>query len=119
MTGRRFSDGLHQALEARKNLSIQRESITYATITLQNYFRMYEKLSGMTGTASTEAEEMEKIYGLEVIEVPTNKESLRVDYGDHIYINENAKWNAIAEKVSELNKVSILCSDWNNNYRKI
>ena len=106
MTGRRFSDGLHQALEAKENLSIQRESITYATITLQNYFRMYEKLSGMTGTASTEAEEMEKIYGLEVIEVPTNKESLRVDYGDHIYINENAKWNAIVEKVSELNKVS-------------
>ena len=105
MTGRRFSDGLHQALEAKENVSIQRESITYATITLQNYFRMYEKLSGMTGTASTEAEEMEKIYGLEVIEVPTNKESLRVDYGDHIYINENAKWNAIVEKVSELNKV--------------
>ena len=67
---------------------------------------MYEKLSGMTGTASTEAEEMEKIYGLEVIEVPTNKESLRVDYGDYIYINENAKWNAIVEKVGELNKVS-------------
>ncbi len=106
MTGRRFSDGLHQALEAKENVSIQRESITYATITLQNYFRMYEKLSGMTGTASTEAEEMEKIYGLEVIEVPTNKESLRVDHGDYIYINENAKWNAIVEKVSELNKVS-------------
>ncbi|MBC63228.1 MAG: preprotein translocase subunit SecA [Chloroflexi bacterium] len=106
MTGRRFSDGLHQALEAKENVSIQRESITYATITLQNYFRMYKKLSGMTGTASTEAEEMEKIYGLEVIEVPTNKESLRVDHGDYIYINENAKWNAIVEKVSELNKDS-------------
>ncbi len=106
MSGRRFSDGLHQALEAKENVSIQRESITYATITLQNYFRMYAKLSGMTGTASTEAEEMEKIYGLEVIEIPTNKESQRVDHGDFIYINENAKWNAIVEKVRELNKFS-------------
>ncbi|MEE8045914.1 MAG: preprotein translocase subunit SecA, partial [Dehalococcoidia bacterium] len=102
MTGRRFSDGMHQALEAKEGVTVQRESNTYATITLQNYFRMYEKLSGMTGTASTEAEELDKIYKLEVVEIPTNREAQRVDRGDYIYMTEEAKWNAIAERISEL-----------------
>jgi len=104
MTGRRFSDGLHQALEAKEGVRVQRESNTYATITLQNYFRMYEKLAGMTGTAQTEAEELDKIYKLEVVEIPTNKEVQRIDHGDFIFMTEEAKWNAIAEKISELHQ---------------
>ncbi|MBT4125282.1 MAG: preprotein translocase subunit SecA [Chloroflexi bacterium] len=102
MTGRRFSDGLHQALEAKEGVRVQRESNTYATITLQNYFRMYDKLAGMTGTAATEAEELDKIYKLEVVDIPTNKPIQRQDLGDYIYMTEEAKWNAIAEKISEL-----------------
>ena len=102
MTGRRFSDGLHQSLEAKEGVKVQRESNTYATITLQNYFRMYDKLAGMTGTATTEAEELDKIYGLEVVEIPTNKPIQRVDRGDFIYMTEEAKWNAIADRISEL-----------------
>ncbi|MDE0592550.1 MAG: preprotein translocase subunit SecA [Dehalococcoidia bacterium] len=102
MTGRRFSDGLHQALEAKEGVKVQRESNTYATITLQNYFRMYNKLSGMTGTATTEAEELDKIYKLEVVEIPTNKPIQRTDRGDYIYMTEEAKWEAIAERISEL-----------------
>jgi preprotein translocase subunit SecA len=102
MSGRRFSDGLHQALEAKEGVRVQRESNTYATITLQNYFRMYGKLAGMTGTATTEAEELDKIYKLEVVEIPTNKPSQRIDRGDYIYMTEEAKWNAIAERISEL-----------------
>jgi len=103
MEGRRYSDGLHQAIEAKELVSIRRESVTYATITLQNYFRLYEKLSGMTGTAATEAEEFQKIYSLEVLEIPTNKESLRNDLPDQIYMTENAKWNAVTEKIKKLN----------------
>ncbi|MCH8230251.1 MAG: preprotein translocase subunit SecA [Chloroflexi bacterium] len=102
MTGRRFSDGLHQALEAKEGVRVQRESNTYATITLQNYFRMYKKLAGMTGTATTEAEELNKIYKLEVVEIPTNRPMERVDHGDYIYMTEKAKWKAIAERISEL-----------------
>ena len=102
MTGRRFSDGLHQALEAKEGVKVQRESNTYATITLQNYFRMYNKLAGMTGTATTEAEELDKIYKLEVVEIPTNKPIQRTDHGDYIYMTEEAKWEAIAERISEL-----------------
>ena len=103
MEGRRYSDGLHQAIEAKESVSIKRESVTYATITLQNYFRLYEKLSGMTGTAATEAEEFQKIYSLEVLEIPTNKNSLRDDLPDQIYMTENAKWKAVCEKIKELN----------------
>ena len=102
MTGRRFSDGLHQALEAKEGVHVQRESNTYATITLQNYFRMYKKLAGMTGTATTEAEELNKIYKLEVVEIPTNRPMERVDHGDYIYMTEKAKWKASAERISEL-----------------
>jgi preprotein translocase subunit SecA len=102
MTGRRFSDGMHQALEAKEGVRVQRESNTYATITLQNYFRMYKKLAGMTGTATTEAEELDKIYKLEVVEIPTNRDIQRIDLGDYIYMTEEAKWNAIAGRIEEL-----------------
>ncbi len=102
MEGRRFSDGLHQALEAKENVHIRAESSTYATITLQNYFRMYKKLSGMTGTAATEAEELSKIYGLEVVEIPTNRPDRRVDHQDLIYINEKAKWQEASAKIAAL-----------------
>ena len=104
MEGRRFSDGLHQALEAKERVRVQAESSTYATITLQNYFRMYTKLSGMTGTAATEAEEFSKIYGLDVLEIPTNKDDRRVDHQDFIYMTEDAKWKAAAAKIEELSK---------------
>ena len=104
MEGRRFSDGLHQALEAKEKVSVRAESATYATITLQNYFRMYKKLSGMTGTAATEAEEFSKIYGLDVVEIPTNREDRRVDRNDLIYMTESAKWNAAAAKIEEVSK---------------
>ncbi|MBL07038.1 MAG: preprotein translocase subunit SecA [Chloroflexi bacterium] len=103
MEGRRYSDGLHQAIESKESVTIRRESVTYATITLQNYFRLYNKLSGMTGTAATEAEEFQKIYKLDVLEIPTNKLSLRDDLPDQIYMTEEAKWRAVTEKIKELN----------------
>jgi len=102
MIGRRWSDGLHQAVEAKEGVRVQRESITYATITLQNYFRIYEKLAGMTGTAATEAEEFYKIYGLDVVQVPTNEPMIREDAPDLIYKSEAGKYQAVAEKVAEL-----------------
>ena len=101
MPGRRYSEGLHQAIEAKENVKIQRESRTLATITFQNLFRMYDKLSGMTGTAKTEEEEFFKIYGLEVLVVPTNKPDVRVDFSDRIYKNESGKNRAIVEKIKE------------------
>ncbi len=104
MEGRRFSDGLHQALEAKERVQVRAESATYATITLQNYFRMYKKLSGMTGTAVTEAEEFSKIYGLDVLEIPTNQEDKRIDHQDFIYMTEDAKWKAAAAKIEDLTK---------------
>ena len=93
MQGRRLSDGLHQAIEAKENVKILAESVTYATITLQNFFRMYKKLSGMTGTALTEAEEFFKIYKLDVVEIPTNADMLRIDSPDLIFNNEKSKLN--------------------------
>ena len=102
MPGRRFSDGIHQALEAKEGVRIQRESITYATITLQNYFRMYSKLAGMTGTAATEAEEFWKIYKLDVVEIPTNLPMVREDFPDRIYKDEHAKLNAVVKEISRL-----------------
>ena len=104
MEGRRFSDGLHQALEAKERVQVRAESSTYATITLQNYFRMYVKLSGMTGTAVTEAEEFSKIYGLDVLEIPTNQDDKRVDHQDFIFMTEEAKWRAAAAKIEALSK---------------
>ena len=99
MTGRRYSDGLHQAIEAKENVQVQRESVTYATITLQNYFRLYDKLSGMTGTASTEGEEFWKIYKLEVVEIPTNMPMVRQDHPDLIYPDQAAKYRAVVSEI--------------------
>ena len=104
MPGRRFSDGLHQALEARENVTIARESQTLASITFQNYFRMYTKLAGMTGTADTEAVEFKKIYDLDVVVVPTNEKLVRIDYPDRIYRTENEKFEAIAIEIGELSR---------------
>lgn len=101
MPGRRFSEGLHQAIEAKEGVKIRRENVTMATITFQNFFRMYEKLSGMTGTAATEGEEFEKIYDLDVVVIPTNVPVARADNDDFIYINEQAKWNAVVEEVRD------------------
>ncbi|MCB9818896.1 preprotein translocase subunit SecA [Candidatus Nomurabacteria bacterium] len=101
--GRRWSDGLHQAVEAKEGVAIQRESRTYASITYQNYFRMYDKLSGMTGTALTSSEEFYTVYGLEVVPVPTNKEVVRIDKNDLIFQTEKGKFAAIARKVKEIN----------------
>ena len=102
--GRRWSDGLHQAVEAKEGIRIQRESITYATITLQNYFRMYEKLAGMTGTAATEADEFFRIYGLEVVEVPTNQPMQRDDLSDLVYQTDEGKWKAVTDKIVEVHE---------------
>jgi len=99
MEGRRYSDGLHQAIEAKENVAIRRESITYATITLQNYFRLYTKLAGMTGTASTEAEEFFKIYKLEVVEIPTNEPMIRDDGRDLIYKDQASKYRAVVNEI--------------------
>ena len=100
--GRRWSDGLHQAVEAKEGVKIQRESITYATITLQNYFRMYRKLAGMTGTAATEADEFFKIYGLEVTVVPTNLPMVRTDAPDLVFQTVEAKWQAVVNEIAEI-----------------
>ncbi len=104
MEGRRYSDGLHQAIEAKEGVKIERESKTLATITFQNYFRMYKKLSGMTGTALTEENEFREIYALDVIVVPTNKPVARIDKSDLIYKNNKGKYNAIIEDIIECNK---------------
>ena len=102
--GRRFSDGLHQAIEAKENVKVEEENQTLASITYQNYFRLYKKLSGMTGTAMTEAEEFFDIYKLPVVSIPTNKSMLRKDFNDQIYRTEKEKYNAITNKIIECNK---------------
>jgi len=104
MPGRRFSEGLHQAIEAKEGVEIRRENITMATITFQNFFRMYEKLAGMTGTAVTEAEEFEKTYSLDVIPIPTHRPVIRDDVDDLIYVNEKAKWDAIVDEIKRRNE---------------
>ncbi len=101
MNGRRYSEGLHQAIEAKENVTVERESKTLATITFQNYFRLYKKLSGMTGTALTEEAEFQEIYALDVVEVPTNKPLLRKDLDDVLYKNESVKYNAVVQKIKE------------------
>jgi preprotein translocase subunit SecA len=99
MLGRRYSEGLHQAIEAKEHVKVQQESKTFATVTIQNYFRMYPKLGGMTGTAATEAEEFSRIYKLDVVQIPTNKPLARQDLGDLIYKDADAKYKAIANEV--------------------
>jgi preprotein translocase subunit SecA len=101
MHGRRYSDGLHQAIEAKEGLEVRSESKTLATITFQNYFRMYKKLAGMTGTAKTEEEEFREIYNIDVIEIPTNKEIIRIDYDDSIYKTEEFKFKAVVNEIKE------------------
>ena len=103
MPGRRYSDGLHQALEAKENVKIESENQTLATITLQNYFRMYKKLAGMTGTAETEAVEFGKIYSLDVVVIPTNKDLIRLSYPDVVYRTEKEKFNAAVEEIKQMN----------------
>ena len=104
MPGRRYSEGLHQAIEAKEGVAIQRESDTLATISFQNFFRLYKKLAGMTGTAATEAEEFNKIYKLDVVEIPTNAPMIRRDLQDQIYKTAEGKYQAIVEKIKELNE---------------
>ncbi len=104
MFGRRYSHGLHQSIEAKEHVKVQRESMTHATITVQNYFRMYDKLAGMTGTALTEAEEFHKIYKLEVLVIPTHKPMIRQDHPDQIYKDEQAKFKAVVREIEQLHK---------------
>lgn len=102
MFGRRYSEGLHQAIEAKEGVKIERESQTLATITFQNYFRMYQKLAGMTGTAKTEEDEFRAIYNLDVVEIPTNMPMIRVDHPDVVFKNERGKFNAVVKEIEEL-----------------
>ena len=95
MFGRRYNEGLHQAIEAKEGVKVERESKTLATITFQNYFRLYKKLSGMTGTAKTEETEFQQIYKLDVVEIPTNKPTIRTDLPDSVYKTEAGKFNAV------------------------
>ncbi len=104
MFGRRYSDGLHQAIEAKEGVKVENESKTLATITFQNYFRMYKKLAGMTGTAATEEEEFRGIYGLDVVVIPTNKPMIRTDYPDAVYKTEKGKFNAVVEEIQECHR---------------
>ena len=104
MPGRRWSEGLHQAIEAKEGLRVQRESVTLATITFQNYFRLYAKLAGMTGTAMTEAEELHKIYKLEVVAVPTHRPMIRADEADLVFRNEQGKFTALIDEIVEMNE---------------
>ena len=104
LEGRRYSEGLHQALEAKEGVRVKEENQTLATITIQNYFRMYDKLGGMTGTARTQAREFEEVYKLGVVEIPTNREMVRDDRQDLVYKNEDAKWRAVTEDIAERNE---------------
>src|SRR6476619_3747496 len=101
MPGRRYSEGLHQAIEAKEGVRVQRENVTLARITFQNYFRLYEKLGGMTGTASTEAEEFRRIYNLDVATIPTHRPMVRRDQSDLVYKSEAAKFRAVVEEIAE------------------
>ncbi len=105
MPGRRWSEGLHQAVEAKEGVRVRRENVTLATITFQNFFRMYEKLAGMTGTAETEAEEFAAIYNLEVVPIPTNRPAVREDYADQIYKDEESKFRAVVREVEEMHEI--------------
>ncbi len=104
LTGRRFSEGIHQAIEAKEGVTIQQESKTLATVSLQNYFRMYEKLAGMTGTAATEAEEFKKIYNLDVVVMPTHRAAVRADHPDSVYKTTRAKYTAVVNDIIEHHK---------------
>jgi preprotein translocase subunit SecA len=109
MPGRRWSDGLHQSIEAKEGVNIRKEDQTLATITFQNYFRLYKKLSGMTGTAETEAAEFEKIYKLEIVVIPTNKPMLRLENPDVVYRTEKEKYKAVADDIASCTRRSSRC----------
>src|SRR5690606_26120675 len=102
MEGRRYSEGLHQAIEAKENVRVQRQNVTMATITFQNYFRMYDKLAGMTGTAETESEEFYRIYNLPVVTIPTNKPMIRDDRPDYVFRSERGKFKAVIRDIKEM-----------------
>ena len=119
MAGRRWSDGLHQAIEAKEHVEIQPETQTLASITYQNFFLLYPKLSGMTGTAKTEEAEFEKIYKLEVTIIPTNRPSARRDLADVVYKTENAKWNAIAQECADMHETGRPVLVGTNQRRKV
>src|SRR5947199_1745907 len=104
LEGRRWSEGLHQAVEAKEGVRVQEENQTLATITLQNYFRMYDKLAGMTGTALTEATEFMKIYKLPVVEVPTNRPMISADRNDQVYKTKDGKWSAVVREIEQRHK---------------
>src|SRR6185295_6517355 len=104
LEGRRWSEGLHQAIEAKEGVPIREENQTLATITLQNFFRLYDKLSGMTGTALTEAQEFMKIYEMPVVEIPTNRPMVRDDKQDQIYKTKTGKWRAVVNEIAERNE---------------
>ena len=106
MPGRRYSDGLHQAIEAKEHVKVRRESKTLATITFQNFFNKYEKKAGMTGTALTEEQEFRDIYGMDVIEIPTNRPVIRVDMDDAVYMTKKEKFHAVVEEVKEAHAVN-------------
>ena len=110
LEGRRWSEGLHQAVEAKEGVRVQEENQTLATITLQNYFRMYDKLAGMTGTALTEANEFMKIYKLPVVEIPTNRPMVREDQNDQIYKTKEGKWAAVVREIAERHEGASRCS---------
>ena len=102
MPGRRWGEGMHQAIEAKEGVAIQAESQTLASTTFQNYFRLYEKLAGMTGTADTEAFEFQQIYGLDVVVIPTNKDIQRIDHNDLVYLTEEEKFQAIIDEIKDV-----------------
>src|SRR5207237_985783 len=104
MPGRRWSDGLHQAVEAKENVKIERENQTLATISFQNYFRMYNKLAGMTGTAETEAAEFSKIYNLDIVVIPTNRPMRRIENADIVYRTEKEKFYAVSDEIEKMNE---------------
>ena len=108
--GRRWSEGFHQAIEAKEGVKVQKESRTFASITYQNYFRLYEKLAGMTGTAKTSSEEFYKVYKLETVEIPTNRPVVRKDHNDLIFQTEAGKFGALARKVKTFTKRASRCS---------
>ena len=105
MPGRRYSEGLHQAIEAKEGVRVQRENVTLARITFQNYFRLYDKLAGMTGTAMTEADEFRRIYNLDVVPIPTHRPMVRQDRPDLVFKSEDAKFRAVVEEIRELTRV--------------
>jgi preprotein translocase subunit SecA len=105
MIGRRYNEGLHQAIEAKENVRVRRQNVTMATITFQNYFRMYRKLAGMTGTAETESEEFFRIYNLPVVTIPTNREMIREDFGDQVFKTERGKFSAVVREIEEMKRI--------------